>query len=710
MNEHLHPRKTVNYVEGYVAVAAVFLLILLVVGPWRRRSHNPVVQYGVSGVYLLSFALLSYTLGLMQGVVKNELYPVWATFIVLLFGGANSVSVLHLDDNRKWIKPTLELAMYMSYIGWIRGSLFFINWGAGKIRAIALQVLSILLGFKNAEMISALVLASDARASGSQTVDRHMKHYEALMSAPNVYDPHSMEGYNYLVLPIDNVNLAIRPREADIQTARDELITLQKIWQHGNGDLLLSSENPAIRHLKDVCLSFALFRLAVRRYFGYSCPEAGLDKTRDLVLQGLLPRVEEAAEDCERAFQVIEVELGFLYDLFHTKYAMIMCYGEVLSIGLSLCITFLSIAIGVSALTDLSPKGKYWELGLVDTEKKDIIITKLILCALAIFQLLQIGLYCTSDWVKVSLVCKYTTKPAWQGNSYIGKLFLLIGRVSIFLEQHKLFCRWENKIGQYSLMDSFSYPNNQFLERHSDMIPMFREGRKKGQSIPVPMEVKIAIARRLKASNGQISNGASALVRHGMPELCWACQTNSDFTLAQVILLWHTATSYCENSESNGTDVQPTEQTSRSKLVATALSKYCAYLVAFAPKLVPGSPIETESTLDELVREARGVSKVNPGIFELFGDLQELHSEGRVQTMLAKCAAVGIQLASMEDQVTRWNLLADFWVELMLYIAPSDNVAGHIECLAQGGEFVTHIWALLMHAGILERPAAASSI
>jgi hypothetical protein len=40
---------------------------------------------------------------------------------------------------------------------------------------------------------------------------------------------------------------------------------------------------------------------------------------------------------------------------------------------------------------------------------------------------------------------------------------------------------------------------------------------------------------------------------------------------------------------------------------------------------------------------------------------------------------------------------------MMLYVVPSDNVKEHIEQLAKGGEFITHLWALLSHAGILER-------
>jgi hypothetical protein len=161
------------------------------------------------------------------------------------------------------------------------------------------------------------------------------------------------------------------------------------------------------------------------------------EKTRALVVDGLL-RTEQ---DCERAFQVIEAELGFVYDFFFTKYAFIMYSKKVWWWSVSLGCTFLSIRAGTWSLSALNRHSSILTARLVQTSARDALVTKVALCVLSIFQLLEIWSYCVSDWAKVSLVCKYITRPSWQHNDLIEKLILLIGRPP------KLFRYWRNNIG-----------------------------------------------------------------------------------------------------------------------------------------------------------------------------------------------------------------------------------------------------------------------
>jgi hypothetical protein len=441
-----------------------------------------------------------------------------------------------------------------------------------------------------------------------------------------------------------------------------------------------------------------LFHLVVRRYFGHTCPESKLDKTRDLVLCGLL----QTEQEYERAFHVIEAELAFLYDFFFTKYAAIMYFGELFCVAGLLALTFASIAACTWSLSVLNTHPSLLDDRSIEISSHDVMITKAALGVLSIFQLLQVWSYCVSDWASVSLVCKYVRDPSWQGNAYIEKLLSFLGR------PHKWLRYWRNDLGQYSVLDSYS---SSCLDRLKHLLP----SGKAGKPVKLSREVKKAVAWAIKKSiNGDLSNGASALMRHVMSEeLCWG-QIRDEFALTDSILVWHVATSYCEISEMATSPDEIYVHPNRG--VAINLSKYAAYLVAFAPVLLPGSPIESECTLDDLEKEAK---KILTGLVlprDKYERLRELHTvvdetaEGNTSAqLLIKGVILGKALEGIEDRTVRWELLADFWAEMMVYVAPSDNVAAHIERLTEGGEFVTHVWALLMHAGILERPAAAAT-
>nr|CDM86049.1 unnamed protein product [Triticum aestivum] len=626
VNNNLEPRKSVDRVEDFVIIAAVFMIALAILSPRRRQSRSIIIRYGVGGVFILSFPLLSYTVGLMQaGKIKNELYPVWAMFLAMLFGGTSSMSVQKLDQNKQLMKLYCDCALFSTCAGMVlSGFIYTFGMKHSSSRLVpfigCLYVVGFLLGIKTAEQWGAASLASKPSSdNGIKWLARYMKGEHKLSTS---YDPRTMQGYKYPVL--------IHSGRA---TIGENAITPDNIWCDNIG-ILSSYYRPPIRRLKDLCLSFALFHLVVRRYFGYTCPESGLDKTRDLVLDGLL----QTEQDYERAFQVIEAELAFLYDFFFTKYASIMYGNELRYYALSLTLTLVSIAVGAWSLSVLNRHGSILDSRFVETSTQDVLVTVLALAALSVSQFLQIWSYCVSDWAKIS--------------------------------------------------------------RLKHLLPT----EKAGKPVELPMQVKRAVARTIKNStNGHLSHGTSALMRHGMSdELCGACQINDEYTLTDNILAWHVATSFCEISDTikRPHDVHP------NQVVATVLSKYCTYLVAFAPTLLPGSAPETKCALDEMVKEAKEMlhDLVSPREkYEKLSELEYVVGSGR--KLFTYGAVLGKALESMDNHANRWDLLADFWAEMMVYIAPSNNVAGHIELLAEGGEFVTHVWALLMHAGILERPS-----
>ena len=73
----------------------------------------------------------------------------------------------------------------------------------------------------------------------------------------------------------------------------------------------------------------------------------------------------------------------------------------------------------------------------------------------------------------------------------------------------------------------------------------------------------------------------------------------------------------------------------------------------------------------------------------------------------AKLAEQLRELAGGEEMA--WELLVGFWSELILYLAPSDNLKGHLQAIDRGGELITLLWALLTHIGIIDRPGNAAA-
>lgn len=297
---------------------------------------------------------------------------------------------------------------------------------------------------------------------------------------------------------------------------------------------------------------------------------------------------------------------------------------------------------------------------------------------------------------------------------------------------------YQNKLGQYSLLESvISYNYKQspckvglqrFMHRYCSLIlsPSFghlcetnkdiiharriRRRHVKPAAIKLPVEVKKALVHSLQRTQGVLANGESSLVYNVVHGLLWACRHNmlSDSGInsyldkenqTHIILTWHIATCYCEVQTLKCLSPRVGGALKLHLDVATILSKYCAYLVVSAPKLLPGNHYDSSLVFDAVAVEAAQFLQKVEDKYEALRGLPE----STETSIFRRGMKLGKQLEEMEADKC-WKVLADFWAEMLLYVAPSEKVKEHIETLTKGGEFITHWWALLTHAGILERP------
>ncbi|KAK3433379.1 hypothetical protein EUGRSUZ_D00804 [Eucalyptus grandis] len=255
--------------------------------------------------YTLSTYSLTYALGLMQDASFNELFRVWAVFLVIVLGSADSISAYSLEDNEKWKSYKWLVLIKSIWLFILADRRSQDNSNAG----LATPYLLLILSLKTDERARALMAASRQSLERTTKViaDYMSVEHESGSVAPGEVDPIRMRGYTYLVRGEEerweyNFVLAKRfikrclgKKEAvlarDHRTPLDnvdELITIEKAWKCEGR--LLSSEGDPHNKIKDVCLSFALFKLLRLRYAGYTLPQEAQKKMWDLIHHGLLSK------------------------------------------------------------------------------------------------------------------------------------------------------------------------------------------------------------------------------------------------------------------------------------------------------------------------------------------------------------------------------------------------------------------------------------
>lgn len=224
-----------------------------------------------------------------------------------------------------------------------------------------------------------------------------------------------------------------------------------------------------------------------------------------------------------------------------------------------------------------------------------------------------------------------------------------------------------------------------------------------GQNTKTPSAVKSAIVGALRKGyergqiNGDVPSFQRILHLQDDDKIIW---TFGERGTAEIMLVCHIATTILGARLPTHQPPSDTDHIS----AANHISQYCAYLVAHYPELLPEDDEWCKSLYKAVEKDAKRVLIGNDSMSEVeyWRRLIQLLSAERNHEVLKDGARLAEQLAE-EGEEAAWKALAAFWSDMILYVAPSDNIDGHMEAIARGGELITLLWALVTHLGIVGR-------
>lgn len=637
--------------ETFVVLTTLLLVLRFLLdflGPWHRTWSF--MLFLVPSFEALNYSMVHYTMGLMQlsSEKVNSYFQVWAVLLTTLQYSVKTGR----PYNRSRQIPLLDLMASF--------------WAANLLRLRTFSLLRTplwLIWSLNAARIISYFASSNKQEAINQeslrlTAD-YMSYEHGISSSSSQHsaaaDPSSsgkgftMDSYKYMVLGEnqvlrdiiqENINCLPAVQQTHQQehaqrrkkqkhrirldpAVHQKLITLDKIWNVDSGESGLlgveATADPSNR-LKDVCLSFALYKLLRRRFYDLPLHEARLPrqgvKIRRLVFDYIL-------RDAERAFRVVGTQLSFLQDLFYSKHAATFADGFPamnLALSLLLVVTTGYIAYPVRHIPERMDKADRNRI------THGVLITRIIVALIVGKELAEIYMYIFSQWTKVLMLSSYAKHRCLR-----HPLMESVMRVMLFFMTRD---RWDEKICQHNILISTRAVK---LGRFTCYIwSKFPKGIKMEACTK---EAIFQSIRRLEKNPERLDSyftnafGGPNQRIHG--QLLWAVDDLEADT--HRILVWHIATCLCEidlvsdkaavafrpgimcpvpfvKRPIMGSNKQPDSSSTGIGSVeaampmwwehyrtAASLSNYCAYLVM--QKLLPDNGLVALKVWSEVYRE-----------------------------------------------------------------------------------------------------------
>ncbi|KAK7349298.1 hypothetical protein VNO77_06558 [Canavalia gladiata] len=675
-----------------VVLSLIFQINLIVFGNKRKYCTRTSLRITLWFAFLLADWLATVSLGVLsnkQEENKNDfvepksvIISLWAPLLLIHLGGSDTITAYSMEDNELWGRRFLSfvvqflVAVYIFLRAWTNTDL--------NILAIPIFIVGVI---KMGERIWVLWSASSQQFKESlfphpDPGPNYARYMEAYISATG-------EGFRV------NVEGLETPKVGDhtYAAAEGNIIPLPQTDIHG-------PENVKIAH-KFLKIFKPLFA--------------------DLILSFhdvIESRLSLQNGNGNEVFQVMEVELGFMYDLFYTKAAIIYSFtGSFLRlITLSCNVSVISAFFGIE-------KKQY--------PKVDVLITYVLLLGAIILEIYSVISLLSSDWTKLWLI------------EHKNKVTRMMMR-AISSIQNK---RWSNSIGQFNLMSFCLKAKTQRCSilhkilsvkfglvriiisiyesfkkyRHSDIkivggdlkTIIFDHFVKKIREVNAA-EDEEKVAEEIKRFC--IHRGDKVLKSlEYWTQLGWSVDVEFD----QSILLWHIATDLCYDSVS-GEDSDNGGNGPNFREASKLLSEYMLFLLVMRPSMLPNGIGEirfqdTCAEATEFVKDRESIKEKKIACQMLLEVSKESErvvpsqvKGDKSKSVLFDACRLAIRIRKLRneedwEQKKMWELITHVWVEMLAYAATHCQGIQHAQQLRHGGEFITHVWLLMAHLGITDQ-------
>ncbi|KAK8581248.1 hypothetical protein V6N12_071480 [Hibiscus sabdariffa] len=381
----------------------------------------------------------------------------------------------------------------------------------------------------------------------------------------------------------------------------------------------------------------------------------------------------EGKVSAEEAFKIVEIELGFLYDLLYTKIPIVTTRTGVFL--RFICLSFTSSTL--IAFVFIVGMHRY------SKSKVDIGISYLLMVGAIFLEIYSDVLHLGSDRGILWL--------ADQDN----KVFKAIGSRAVHFTKPK---KGIQSMAQHSLLDYCLHPRKLKL---AAILNKFDSDDNTEKYLQTTWKEYTVLSELLNERGLKVLEHAEIDQDFG-----WSV-SKVEFTHS--LLLWHIATEVVYNDDHQRFRAGKLGSNCR---ISKLLSDYMMYLLFLCPAMLPegiGNIRHQDTCIEaknffhnkmdnkQVIRALYGIDIESRSLFVQMGSM-------RKSAFFEGCQ-IAVQLQNLLDQFRwdheeKWEVIANVWLDMLCYAAAQCLWKEHAKQLQHGEELLTHVALLMAHLGL----------